>query len=59
MSRVTRIPAAKAGALSGSELLDYMASGKPKSQAQAYDEMVVEMNKGLRPEVETNPVAYE
>ena len=32
-----------------SELLDYMASGKPKSQAQAYDEMVAEMNKGLRP----------
>ena len=32
-----------------SELLDYMASGKPKSQAQVYDEMVAEMNKGLRP----------
>ncbi|WP_289832919.1 helix-turn-helix domain-containing protein, partial [uncultured Muribaculum sp.] len=32
-----------------SELLDYMASGKPKSQAQAYDEMVAEINKGLRP----------
>jgi hypothetical protein len=26
-----------------------MASGKPKSQQEKYDEMVAEMNKGLRP----------
>lgn len=43
-----------------SELLDYMASGKPKSQSQVYDEMVAEMNKGLRPGGRNkSPRAYE
>lgn len=32
-----------------SELLEYMASGKPKSQQEKYDELIAEMNKRLRP----------
>ena len=42
-------PGGKAWRFIRSELLEYMASGKPKSQREKYDEMVAEMNKGLRP----------
>lgn len=42
-------PGGKAWRFIRSELLEYMASGKPKSQKEKYDEMVAEMNKGLRP----------
>ena len=42
-------PGGKSWRFIKSELLEYMASGKPKSQQEKYDEMVAEMNKGLRP----------
>lgn len=42
-------PGGKGWRFKRGELLGYMASGKPKSHAQKYDEMVAEMNKGLRP----------
>ncbi len=42
-------PGGKSWRFIKSELLEYMTSGKPKSQQEKYDEMVAEMNKGLRP----------
>lgn len=42
-------PGGKAWRFIKSELLEYMASGKPKTQQEVYDEMVAELNKGLRP----------
>lgn len=42
-------PGGKGWRFKRGELLEYMSSGKPKSQAQVYDEMVAEMSKGLRP----------
>ena len=48
-SQHNKNPGGKAWRFIKSELLEYMASGKPKSQQEMYDEMVAEMNKGLRP----------
>lgn len=42
-------PGSKSWRFVRSELLDYLASGKRKSPGETYDEMVAEMNKGLRP----------
>ena len=55
-----RTPGGKSWRFIRSELLDYMASGKPKSQSQQYDEMIAEMSKGLRPGGRNKPRrAYE
>ena len=42
-------PGGKSWRFIKSELLEYMASGKPKSQQEKHDEMFAEINKGLRP----------
>ena len=42
-------PGSKSWRFIKSELMAYMKSGRRKSQAEVYDEMVAEMSKGLRP----------